>query len=151
MTIRVAHRVHKDEPAACLVEVNRMAPDPKSKAVELRRHQIITVNRDGELAEFVTDLGPADHFDAQEFQIVGLWEHSVAELIEIADNERWKDDYWLRFLREKAAESTLIPDFLNQFEELQRIKDNKTQVGPYLTKQRNGFSRKGMAAWSRKN
>ena len=148
---RATTRVHKDEPAACLVERNRVAPDPANPDVHhARRFQVITVNRDGELADYTTDLGPADDFKSQEFQILGVWEHSVAELQDMADRERWREDHWQKFLAEKQAESTLQTDYRNWVEERRNIFDNRTQIGPGLRKQRNGFSRKGVLEWHRR-
>lgn len=141
---RATSYVHKDEKAMCLVERNLAA------TVGVHRYQVITVNRDGELADFTTDLGPVEEFTAPEFQVLGVWEHSVAELMHIADQYRFGDDHWQKFLAEKSAESTLIPDFLAQAEERARVFKNRTTVGPYLRKQRNGFSRKGALEWSKR-
>lgn len=138
--------VHKDEKAACLSETNRLNAEQTS----LRRYQVITVARDDELAEYTTDMGLASSFTAPEFQVLGVWEHTVAELMDIADRYRWGDDYWQKFLAEKSAESTLIPDFLAQVEARVRTQNNTTVIGPHLRKQRNGFSRKGAMEWSKR-
>lgn len=148
--VRVTSYVQKDEKAACLVERIHVLPDPANPNVHhARRVQTITVNRDGQLADYTTDLGPASQYKSQEFQILGVWEHSVAELQEMADIERLKENYWQRFLAEKSAESTLIPDFLTHLEERREIAHNRSKFGPGVRKQRNGFDTRRALEWQK--
>lgn len=135
----------RNERAATLYEVNEMAPDYRG----FRRVQTIVVVRDDDLAEYRTDLGPADEFTAPEFQIPAGFQHSVEELKDIALAQRYGDDYWQKRTEELSLESTLIPDYVDWTEERGRILNNTTKIGPGFTKQRNGYSRKGALEWSK--
>ena len=54
-----------------------------------RRYRIIIVNRDGQLAEYREDMGPVSKFKGvNELNIPSLWEHSVDELRDLADELR---------------------------------------------------------------
>ena len=80
-----------DEPAFNLAEL--VQPTPVG---EPRRFQIILVLRNGALAEYRTDLGPASEFTTPEFRIIGgvVDEvtgrgeilHTVGELKDMADD-----------------------------------------------------------------
>ena len=66
------------------------------------------VNRDGNLAEYREDMGLAKKFKGvKQFNVPALWEHSVAELLGIADtlrNETFIDNKdWLGLDSYKAA------------------------------------------------
>jgi len=136
----VTNTVKKDEKAWSLKERNLV----RAPSFTLNRYQIITVNRGDKLAEWWDDLGPVKNFTAPELDIPSLWEHSVAELQEIAEEKRLGDDYWQKFTAEMQGESTLFADWANQYEERGRIIRNQTVSGAGITKQRNGFSRKGL-------
>lgn len=74
-----------DEAAYALVEMNIMSPKP---GAGWHRYQLIYVNRDDKLAEFRRDLGPREAFDSMQFRIPALWEHTVAELLDLATELR---------------------------------------------------------------
>lgn len=133
----VTQELDPDEKVYRITEVNLVRP-PK---YQRRRYQVIIVNRNDRLAEWWYDLGPAESFTTQQFTFPMFWEHSVAEAQDIAEAKR-NDDYWTKFLAEKRAESTLITDFLNQYEERHRIINNQSTFGPELRKQRIGFPRR---------
>ncbi len=136
MTVKpVTFAVHEDEKAWSLREVNLVRP-PKHQN---RRYQVITVIRDDRLTEWWKDLGPAKKFTVPQLEIPALMEHSVAELRAIAEEYRLGDDYWTARSAEIAAESTLIPDIINQREERQKIIHNRSTFGADVRKQRNGF------------
>lgn len=130
--------VHENEKAWSLREINLVRPP----AYHNRRWQIITVVRNDSLAEWWDDLGPAEQFDAPQFEVPSLGIHSVAELRDIAVQQRHRDDHWQRFMAEKTAESTLIPDFLDYIEENWKRIYNQSVFGPGVTHQRNGFPKK---------
>ena len=72
------------------------------------RYRIILVNRDGKLAEYREDMGLASNFKGiRQFNVPSLWEHSVEELLDIANLLRTetfidvKD--WLELDRMKLA------------------------------------------------
>jgi hypothetical protein len=135
LMVRKAQAVTPDEKAFRLAELVLMAPDYSG----FRRYQLIIVNRNDELAEYREDMGPAAGFTAPEFNILAMWEHSVAELREMADLNR--DDYWTKRTAEIQAESTLIDDWIDQSEERREIVQNRSTFGPGYRKQRNGFDR----------
>ena len=85
-------------------EAHLQSPDSKG----FHRYRIILVNRDGKLAEFREDMGLASNFKGiRQFNVPSLWEHSVSELLEIADvlrNETFIDiKEWLELEDYKAA------------------------------------------------
>lgn len=127
--------IHPDEKAMSLREINLVRPPTH----QWHRYQIVTVNRGDELAEWWKDLGPSEAYQRPEVEIPSLWEHSVGELWDIAQHYRLQDDYWRKRTAEWQAESTLIPDFLDQHMERWRIIRNQSQFGPGYAKQRNGF------------
>ena len=56
-----------------------------------RRYRIIRVNRDGRLAEYREDMGPAKTFKGvRQLSIPSLWEHTVDELRGWADELRYE-------------------------------------------------------------
>ena len=74
-----------DEKAYSLQEIHLQSPGSKG----FHRYRIFIVNRNGNLAEFREDMGLAKNFKGiKQFNVPSLWEHSVAELLEIADSLR---------------------------------------------------------------
>lgn len=133
--------VHPDEKAMSLREQNMVRPPTH----QWHRYQIVTVNRGDELAEWWRDLGPSENFPAPGCEIPALWEHTVGELWDIAQHYRLQDDYWRKTAEEIQGESTLIPDFLNQYQERNEILRNRSRFGPGYTKQRNGFPKEAIS------
>ena len=67
------------------LELHLYSPSLRSR----RRFRIIVVNRDGRLAEYREDMGPAKNFKGvKELNIPSLWCHSVEELRGLADELR---------------------------------------------------------------
>lgn len=127
-----------DEPCWKLVEMNLPPPDFH----EHHRYQLVRVCRNDALVWVRMDLGlVSDWGDTETFSILG---HpgftTVAKMQEIADEKR-ADLYWQRFLAEQLAEEqeTFIPRWIDEEEELQRIRRNQSQFGPGWAKQRNGL------------
>ena len=129
--------VHENEKAWALRELNFVRPP----LFQRRRYQIIVVNRDDKLVEWWDDLGAAEQFKGPEFDVPSLWEHSVAELRDIAASKR-DDETWVTYMAEQRADSTLIEDFLTQVEEHWKLIYNRSTFGPGGHTQRNGFPRK---------
>ena len=74
--------VKGDEKAYSLVERHEQSPDSKGA----HRYRVIIVNRNGNLAEYREDMGLASKFKGiREFNVPSLWEHSVDELLSIAE------------------------------------------------------------------
>ncbi len=132
--------VHEDEKAWALRELNLVRPPTR----QWHRWQIVTVIRNDELTEWWHDLGPMKRFTAPQIEIPGLLEHTVAEIRDIAEQYRLGDDYWTKRAEELAAESTIIPDLLNQREEQRRVIHNRSSFGPGVRTQRNGFPLKAV-------
>jgi hypothetical protein len=104
-----------DEKAYGLSEVNLLGPFVEGEGQTMRRYQIIYVNRDDKLAEYREDLGLASEFDAILFRVPSFWEHTVGELMDIAQDlrnrppsfthgiiphqgEEHKKEFWKRYL-----------------------------------------------------
>lgn len=135
--MRQAAELIRNEKVWRLAEVNLV----RAPHHQRHRYQIIMVNRDGTLCEHWTDMGPSKNFTANEFVFPLMWEHSVEEALDMAEDKR-NSDRWKRFLEEKAGESTLIQDAIKQVEERHRIINNRSSFGPGVSKQRNGFSKR---------
>ena len=136
----VTEAIHENEKAWSLREQNMVRPPTH----QVHRWQIITVVRNDKLAEWWNDLGPAAEFRAPGIEIPALFEHSVAELRDIATEYRLGDDYWRKRTAELSAESTLVKDWLEQMEEDWRVIRNQSSFGPGVSKQRNGFDRRAV-------
>lgn len=85
-------------------EVHLQSPDSRG----FHRYRIIIVNRDGKLSEFREDMGLAKNFKGiRQFNVPSLWEHSVEELLDIANtlrNETFIDiKDWLELDQMKLA------------------------------------------------
>ena len=82
MLIPATLYVLPNEKAYSLQEVHLQSPGSKG----FRRYRILIVNRDGNLAEYREDMGLALNFKGiRQFNVPSEWEHSVAELLDIAD------------------------------------------------------------------
>ena len=104
MLITATLDIHPNEKAWSLQEAHLQSPGSRG----FHRYRIILVNRDGKLAEFREDMGLAKNFKGiRQFNVPSLWEHSVAELLDIADtlrNETFIDiKDWLQLDRMKLA------------------------------------------------
>ena len=85
MIILATSYVLPDEKANSYQEVHLQSPDYRG----FHRYRILIVNRDGKLAEYREDMGLAKNFKGiRQFNVPSLWEHSVAELLGIADTLR---------------------------------------------------------------
>ncbi len=109
--------VSMDEKAWNLSEVNLVGGPGEG----LRRAQVITVNRNDQLADYFEDMGPADTFTSDQFRVPSFWEHTVGELREIA--------WWLRehpFNPEKIVHTDLVQKFHDAIESVDGAKVNRT-------------------------
>lgn len=79
--------VNQNEKAYAYFEIQEQSPNFKG----FHRYRIIYVNRNGELAEYREDMGRATKFvGAKQLHIPSIWEHNVAELIDLANYLRWE-------------------------------------------------------------
>lgn len=102
-----------------------------------RRWQVVYVVRDGEMAQFTRDMGPAEEFLSGPLRVYTGLEDDVATALAIAEDMR-NDLYWRKVGAEITAESTLIPDHLAFANEKRHRLQNRSHFGPGYAKQRNG-------------
>ena len=82
MLIPATLSIWGNEKAYSLQEVHLQSAGSRG----FHRYRIILVNRGGNLAEYREDMGLASKFKGvKQFNVPSLWEHSVAELLNIAD------------------------------------------------------------------
>ncbi|KKN31679.1 hypothetical protein LCGC14_0821440 [marine sediment metagenome] len=114
----------------------------------LHRYQIVGVNRDGRIALWMHDLGPAENFEFGPLQVLSLWEETVewvqdkaAEIrVECAAEAR-------RFIQGRQQElKERWPEMAYRQAELLRLNlANRSVFGPALKVERNAFVRKDKA------
>lgn len=132
-----------DEPCWLLRETNELNKSMRS----LRRYQRVWVNRNDHIAVFTKDLGLASDFTYPELQIPAEWQHSVAELQEIADQVREGREL-VDLMEHRQSESTLVQDWLDQVERHRKVFKNQSVIGPGGMTQRDGFPRRqALEAW----
>lgn len=132
-----AMSVHADEKVLALYERNGLTSDYK----HLRRWQFIYVNRGDAIAEFITDLGPAEQFDAPELVLWSLWSDSVGQVMEEAERSRAQPNIFRDILAEAQGTSTLTQEFAAFVGEREKQKRNASTFGPGFNRQRNAFVR----------
>ena len=138
---RVAHvlpqtlSVHPDEKAFALCELDYLTVDYKAR----RRWQFLYVVRDGEVAEWVRDLGAVSEFDAPEFRLYSFWQDSVGELMDQADRMRWQDTTFNEVLQEEKGKSRFMDEYVAFAEERGKVLRNQSTFGPGFNRQRNEF------------
>lgn len=139
----VTDYVLPNEPAYRLCEIV-MTPHAMSKGGKRfkpsttkgrRRWEIVWVNRGDRLAEHIRDMGPSSAYDYGCINIPSLWEHSVAELRDIAEQVR-NDGQWEKdIIAQRQSESKLLEHAAIQCE--LRQKAGKSAFGPAISVQRN--------------
>ena len=81
----ITNTVTGDEKAWSYMELHQQSPKFKG----IRRYRIIGVNRDGNLAEYREDMGPSKKYKGvRELNIPSVWEHTVDELRDLAQELR---------------------------------------------------------------
>jgi hypothetical protein len=74
--------IYGDEPAWAYQEIHLQSPFNRG----FRRYRVILVNRDGYIAEYREDMGPASKFKGvKQINIPSLWEHTCDELRDLGD------------------------------------------------------------------
>ena len=94
MVIPATLYINGDEKAYTYVETQEQSPGYKG----FHRYRVIWVNRDGRIAEYREDMGKASNFKGAKnyLHIPSLWEHTVSELIDLADYLRWDTEIDVR-------------------------------------------------------
>lgn len=111
----------------------------------LRRYQIIGVNRDGRIALWMHDMGPAESFGFGALQVLSLWEETVASVQHIADDIRERDAEFSRKLiaaRQQQLKDRWPEMGYRQAEQLRLNRANRSVFGPAVRVERNAFVRK---------
>lgn len=127
--------VHPDEKAFALCELNYLTVDYKAR----RRWQFLYVIRDGNVAEWVRDMGNASEFDAPELRLYSFWQDTVGQLMDEADRARWQDTEFKEILLELQGKSTFKQDYVAFVEEREKLIRNQSTFGPGFNRQRNEF------------
>lgn len=78
------HKVNGDEKVYLLTEINRMCQADG----RWHRWQKILVLRDDKLTEFAKDMGLSKKWKTSQISILGLFEHTVDEMMEMANQMR---------------------------------------------------------------
>ena len=128
-----------DEKAMGLLEVELQTDTSK----DIHRFQIISVIRGDKQASYVTDLGSRLLFPNPPLNIISYMEHSVAELMDMADEARARSSVTKRLaeLSEESAKGRNIIDaFLDRKDRAWKAIRNQSHFGPTFTKQRIGFN-----------
>ena len=82
MIIPATLSVNGNEKAYSLQEAHLQSPGSRG----FHRYRLIMVNRGGMIAEYREDMGLAKNFKGiRQLNIPSLWEHSVEELLDIAN------------------------------------------------------------------
>lgn len=111
----------------------------------LRRYQMIGVNRGDRIALWVHDMGPAESFDFGALQVLSIWEHTVAEVQDIAEDIRLKDAPFARDVIKvrQQLQGERWPEMAYRQSELLRLNlANQSVFGPAVRVERNAFVRK---------
>ncbi len=81
----IATTINGNEKAFALYEIEEQSPDSRG----FHRYQVILVKRGDHLAEFRTDMGSNKLWkNVRQINIPSLWEHTVDELKDIANQIR---------------------------------------------------------------
>ena len=83
----VTLHAYPNEKVYAYLEVQEQAPNSKG----FHRYRLIYVNRDGNMSEYREDMGKASKFKGAKtaIHIPSVWEHTVMELISLADELRY--------------------------------------------------------------
>lgn len=131
----IAEVLHPDEKCYKLAELVRL--DTTSK--HLRRWEFIYVQRDGQMAVHIEDMGPADA--TPELQVISVWEDSVSYCREEANRMRYENALAKFFEERKGEMEKFIEVWANWRSELYLQKKNRSTLGPKFNRQRNEFVR----------
>lgn len=94
---RITNTIYGNERAVGLFEIHEQSPNSRG----FHRYQIIRVIRDGQIAEFRKDMGLAKKYKGiNQIRIPSLLEHTVDELMGMADDMRGKPEIDMKQLLE---------------------------------------------------
>ena len=135
--------ISMDEKAFCLAEINAtpfslgILSDQKGMR-GIHRYRFIWVNRDGKLALFREES--ANPVTSPPVRVLGMWEHTVGELCDIADAHSNVGLEWeIQMAKEKQGTSTLVKDLGDQIERNALMRKNHSSFGTQVKVQRNGY------------
>lgn len=111
------------------------------------RYQIIGVNRGGQLALHYHDMGESKNFLYGGLRVPALWEHSVAELQDIAEQIREDGEWERELVKERQGEIGNFGERLTEQYEVAALNlANRSVFGEHLSVSRNGRTWKGAAS-----
>ena len=110
------------------------------------RYQIIGVNRDGKLTLHCRDMGLSENFNYGGIRIAALWEHSVAEVQDMAEQIREGGAWERGIIAERQGQKPWGERLDEQYDTARQNLANRSIFGHYLTVERNGRSWKGAAS-----
>lgn len=124
-------------------------PEPRTQpdgSTQQRWIQRVWVIRGDRKAKHETDFGPAIKYpDATPCIYPSFGENSVGELQGLAERDR-ASDKWSKRRKELQSESTLIADIIRQEEMMIQDRQNRSQFGPLISKQRNEIPSQAIAS-----
>ena len=140
----VAGDVSPNEKAYYLVEMvlnplNLKHPSASAHEGGIRgmhRWQIITVNRNGNLAYHYHRLGPAEMFPVLEIRIPSYWEYSVAELQDAAAHIRALPKETVQGKQAEIEPQDLKKGWIDQSEQQIYANRRRSTLAPGFAKQR---------------
>lgn len=139
MSKLVTDYVHPDEP--CYGGYGGPLMREVGKGSAWRWCEVVRVIRGDEKAEYLRDLGPAELYShVPTHMIPSFGENKVGHVLELLERHR-NDTYWVSRAQEMQAENTLIEDAIRQYEQIHEVIRNRSNFGPMVTVQRNGWSR----------
>lgn len=110
------------------------------------RYQIIGVNRGGRLALHYHDMGESKNFSYGGIRIPVVWEHSVAEVQDMAEQLR-EDGAWEReIVKERQGKIDFGKALDEQYDLARQNLANRSVFGPAVQVVRNGRTWKGAAS-----
>ena len=135
--------ISMDEKAFCLAEINCtpfslgiMGSQESMRGIH--RYRFIWVNRNGTLSLYREECD--NPTSAPPLRILGMFMHTVGELVDIADAHASKGLEWeTQLALEKQGESTMVRDLGTQIENRALMRNNVSSFGPHLKVQRDGY------------
>ena len=134
--------VSPDEKAWWLVEVIVTPIAMQARYPELHilnkngrhRWQVITVNRNDRKARHITDMGDVSLHPYNGLNVPGLWENTVGELRDAADDWRGDQSFERQIIADSQGTSKLVETWLNQME--RRSRSGSSVFGPGISIER---------------
>lgn len=140
--VRLTATISPDEKAWWLVEVIVTPIAMQTRYPELHipnkqgrhRWQVVTVNRNDRLTRHITDMGDASLHPYNGLNLPGLWENTVGQLQEAADDWRGDQSWERQIVADSQGTSNLMENWFKQTE--RRSKSGSSVFGPVISIER---------------